>query len=106
MKKIAIITFHRAINYGAVLQAYALQNCLKGLGYEAFEIDYVPSQEIQKYRLISLKRIKNPKRFLMDIISFPENLKKHNKFNTFLNSKRKHHQFHLVIHNSKPDRCP
>lgn len=86
MKKIAIITFHRAINYGAVLQAYALQNCLKGLGYDAFEIDYVPSQEIQKYKLISLKRIKNPKRFFMDIISFPENLKKHNKFRKFLDS--------------------
>ena len=29
MKKIGIITFHTALNYGAVLQAYALQNFLK-----------------------------------------------------------------------------
>lgn len=25
MKKVGIVTFHRALNYGAVLQSYALQ---------------------------------------------------------------------------------
>lgn len=28
-KKIGIITFHTALNYGAVLQTYALQNFIK-----------------------------------------------------------------------------
>lgn len=40
MKKIGIITYHRAINYGAVLQCYALSQTLKKLGYNAFVIDY------------------------------------------------------------------
>ena len=35
-----ILTFHRAINYGAVLQAYALQETLCGMGYDAMVIDY------------------------------------------------------------------
>lgn len=33
MKKIGILTFHDVINYGAVLQAYALQRYLQESGY-------------------------------------------------------------------------
>lgn len=40
MLKIGIITFHRALNYGAVLQAYALHEYLKQCGYEVEIIDY------------------------------------------------------------------
>ncbi|ABX44029.1 polysaccharide pyruvyl transferase family protein [Lachnoclostridium phytofermentans] len=39
-KKVGIITFHRALNYGAVLQAYALQQFLFGLGIDNEIIDY------------------------------------------------------------------
>lgn len=39
-KRIGIITYHRANNFGAVLQCYALQTALIQLGYEAFVIDY------------------------------------------------------------------
>jgi hypothetical protein len=38
--KIGIITFHAAHNYGAVLQAYALQTYLKKLGHDPFFINY------------------------------------------------------------------
>ena len=38
--KIGIITFHRANNFGAVLQCYALQETLNHLGYEAEVVDY------------------------------------------------------------------
>lgn len=38
--KIGILTFHRAINYGAVLQCYALQETLKSMGHEVWIIDY------------------------------------------------------------------
>ena len=39
--KIGIITFHRALNYGAVLQAYALHEYLKQCGYEVEIIEYI-----------------------------------------------------------------
>ena len=38
--KIATLTFHRALNYGAVLQTYALQKVLLDLGYETEVLDY------------------------------------------------------------------
>ena len=39
-KRVGILTFHRAINYGALLQAYALQETLKKMGCEPSIIDY------------------------------------------------------------------
>lgn len=41
-RRIAIVTFYRAHNYGAVLQAYALQEALKALGAQPFFVDYDP----------------------------------------------------------------
>ena len=38
--KIGILTFHRAHNYGAVLQCYALQMFLSGQGHQVRVIDY------------------------------------------------------------------
>lgn len=43
MKKTAIITFHNAVNYGAILQCYALQNFLEQKLYCSVDIlDYQP----------------------------------------------------------------
>jgi len=38
--KIGVLTFHRAHNYGAVLQCYALQEVLKCMGHSVEVIDY------------------------------------------------------------------
>ena len=40
MKRVGILTFHRALNFGAVLQTYALQQTLLKLPAEAEIIDY------------------------------------------------------------------
>ncbi len=39
---IGILTFHRAHNYGAVIQCYGLQQFLKSLGHQVYVIDYCP----------------------------------------------------------------
>lgn len=45
MKKAGIVTFHRAWNYGACLQAWASKVIFEQLGYEAELIDYVNEVE-------------------------------------------------------------
>lgn len=40
--KIGILTFHWATNYGAVLQAYALQTYLQSMGHDVYIINYKP----------------------------------------------------------------
>ena len=49
--KIGILTFHCAHNYGAVLQAYALQEYLKSLGHEVEFIKYEPEYLLEPYRV-------------------------------------------------------
>ena len=44
--KVGIITFHAATNYGAVLQAFALQKYIMSMGHKCVLIDYrTASQE-------------------------------------------------------------
>ena len=40
-KKVALITFHNAYNYGAALQAYGLQETLRNMRIDAEYIDYI-----------------------------------------------------------------
>ena len=46
------MTFHCARNYGAVLQAYALQTYLERLGHKVFIINYRPLYLTRPYRII------------------------------------------------------
>lgn len=42
--KIGILTFHWATNYGAILQAFALQEYLKSIGHDVEIVNYKPKQ--------------------------------------------------------------
>ena len=50
--KIGLITFHRAINYGAVLQCYALQETLIKMGHKVEVIDYRQPMIEKAYKCI------------------------------------------------------
>lgn len=56
--KVGIITFHRAHNYGAVLQCYALQEVLKRMGHDVYVIDYYQPATEETYKILSAKIIK------------------------------------------------
>lgn len=51
-KKIGILTFHNAHNYGAVLQAYALKTKLKRMGHEASILNYQNKYISRNYRKV------------------------------------------------------
>lgn len=57
--KIGILTFHRADNYGAVLQCYALQEVLKSLGNEVEIINYKQPNIETSYAPIKEKELYN-----------------------------------------------
>lgn len=52
--KIGILTFHWATNYGAILQAFALQCQLELMGHEPIIIDYVPKHRASILRKLFL----------------------------------------------------
>lgn len=49
-KKIGILTFHRALSYGAMLQAYALQNFMLELGLNNEIVDYNCKYMVDHYQ--------------------------------------------------------
>ena len=53
--KIGILTYHRAHNYGALLQCYALKEYLKKYNHVVEIIDYWPEYHNESYKLLSLK---------------------------------------------------
>ena len=56
MKKVGIITFHAAKNYGACLQAYALQVATRAMGVYSIIIDYQPNSVYLQYKKFNLKK--------------------------------------------------
>lgn len=56
--RIGILTFHRAHNYGAVLQAYALQTILEKHNHEVEFIDYYNPRMLHVYKWFDLQRFR------------------------------------------------
>ncbi len=85
MKKIGILTFHRAINYGAQLQAYALQRTVSDLGADCELVDYIcPSLEIA-YKPFNIKKKKPLQSFAKSCIMWNRRIKKNKSFDSFQN---------------------
>ena len=51
MKKIGIITIHRINNYGALLQAYALNKYLSNKGFDVKTIDFRTQRVAESYKI-------------------------------------------------------
>lgn len=91
--KIGILTFHRAHNYGAVLQCFCLQEYLKSIGNDVYVIDYSPSYLKKVYKKHSLRHWVSTsiKRTFKKIITEPFLYKlrdtRYNNFNIFINTK-------------------
>lgn len=88
--RIGILTFHRAINYGAILQCYALFKTLTSMGHDVEVIDYRPDS-IEKYRMLfrkkDFKRVKGFEkiRYLLSCITLILSKKKtSHKFDNFI----------------------
>lgn len=89
--KIGILTFHCAINYGAVLQAYGLQESLKSLGHEVYIIDYCPQYLKDPYQLFQWKfkvedsLMSNLKSLIRESLVMPIRFVRKLKFKQFIN---------------------
>lgn len=91
MKKIATVTFHRAHNFGSVLQTYALQECIKTLCEERkIEVEYKIIDlftENQEQLYTVFKKNNNIKNLAKNVITLPfsKQLKvKYQKFDDFI----------------------
>ena len=79
--KIGILTFHRACNYGAVLQCYAMQETLKLLGYEVEVVDYRAYNIEKTYKLI--KTYNGVKTFIRSLLTIHFSYNQSKNFKSF-----------------------
>lgn len=82
--KVGIITFHRALNYGAILQAYALQKYMISMGIETDIIDYRSPYIEEFYKPIKANILRSPEMFIRELAYSPRNVKKRIKFEKFM----------------------
>lgn len=98
MKTASIITMHCPLNYGAVLQTYALSTYLQKIGLKVSVIDYNPLYIVHDQSLMYVGNSRFNKHFitrwLYRIIKAPVKIKRIKRFSEF-----KRHELHLT------DRC-
>lgn len=85
--KVGIITFHNAINYGALLQTYALQKSITNMGYEAEIINYSNSNIDKIRKKPCWKQYRNPFNYHNDKLIYEVEIVKEKKLRDFLNAR-------------------
>lgn len=87
--KVGILTYHACFNYGACLQAYALQTTIKKLGYKCEIIDY-QSDILRNISDVFSKKPTNVREIIKNITRFPyrrQLLERQRMFEEFINNK-------------------
>lgn len=76
--KIGIITMHKVMNYGSALQAYALQEAIKKIGYSSEFIDYVyPNNPVHRTLIFRIRH------WLLNLLTGFPAVRKKNKYEDF-----------------------
>lgn len=78
--KIGILTYHRAYNYGAFLQAFALKSFLEEIGHQVSFVDYWPYDHENLYSLWD--KTDNQKSFFRNLILALKRSLRHKRFLT------------------------
>ena len=84
MRKAYILTFHGSVNYGAVLQAYALNKTIQFLGVDCQVIDYNRKLHHRNFLKINAKTFKSA---IYQLMQYPGKFILHRKFDRFTRSR-------------------
>lgn len=84
--KIGILTFQNTCNYGAALQAYALQSVLREMGHEVSIVNYENAAVTKREEVVKPKAsllASNPRRFFSETYSYPRRKRRYDAFKAF-----------------------
>lgn len=81
--RVGILTFHRAINYGALLQTYALQTSIERLGGYCEIIDYYNELIEKQYQKFSFSRARSFRDVAKFFLYASTRNRKYDKFRSF-----------------------
>lgn len=84
LMKIGILTYHRAYNYGAILQAFALQKKLSRMGCDSTVIDYLNIEKRIENKLFYIQPGRSTKDNLLKLFKDIYRFSKNKKFDNFI----------------------
>lgn len=87
MKKVGIITFHRAKNYGAVLQAYALEKTIQSFGNPCEIVDYKCENIDNCYKPFYIDKNDFLKSLVKSLLLFRRRAARIKNFSSFYNNR-------------------
>lgn len=100
MKKIGVLTFHSADNYGSVLQTFALQRYLEmEYGIRTEVINYIPNSQETLYELFA--PIRSPRNIVGNLLKLPIYFKFKNRKIAFENFREKIRISREIYHSPK-----
>lgn len=67
--RVATLTFHRALNYGSAMQAFALWKAIADFGHDVEIIDFVPEGQEDLYKVFS--RVDSPRSMIKNLRALP-----------------------------------
>ena len=88
MKKVGIVTFQNANNFGAILQAYATQKTIEKLGYKSYIINYDNPIIGNNYKILppmSKNPLKSLRRIVISLGRIKDNMDRIKNFDEFRN---------------------
>ncbi len=85
MSKVACLTFHNSSNYGSALQAFALQQKVKMLGFDYDIIDYSNPEKLKYDSLFGKNTELSTRSYIVKVFSLVYNYVKKRKFVAFSN---------------------
>lgn len=100
MKRAGIITFHRAENFGAVMQTYALQETIKGLGADAYILDYKNRNIEAQYHIFNPAILWSRKNILASLKKY---IQRFSSLNARIAKKKKYYDFRKNYLNIVPE---
>lgn len=92
--KVGILTFHCAHNYGAVIQAFCVQEFFKQMGHDVYVIDYRPDYLTKSYKVNfemsnrwKLSPINFAKSIIYNLYNYNKAKSRYNRFEKFINTR-------------------
>lgn len=98
--KIAVLTFSRALNYGAALQLTALCHVLKEMKHDVTIIDYITDPKKNYYRLIHTESLKA---LLLSVYKFPNEFSRFRSFKKFVRQNKLTEPYQRTTISQLPD---
>lgn len=88
--RINVITYHAVLNYGAALQAYALQKYLSDIGNEVQIVDFRRKEDKEAYRILKVPRnLKGAIKMFLSLAHYSQLRIRKNRFAAFLQDNSK-----------------